>query len=90
MSMQRLLKLKWRNNMAKKAQTQPENFEVALKELEEIVQKLERGELPLEEALAAYQQGVNLSQYCQQTLVKAEEVVAKIATTNGDIPFEAK
>ncbi len=47
-------------------------FEEALKQLEEIVQKLEKGELSLEESLALYEQGIRLSRLCHAKLEEAE------------------
>jgi len=49
-----------------------ETFEAALKQLEEIVQKLERGELPLEESLKLYEDGIRLSRLCHAKLEEAE------------------
>ena len=51
---------------------QTETFEAALKQLEEIVQKLERGELPLEESLKLYEDGIRLSRLCHAKLEEAE------------------
>jgi exodeoxyribonuclease VII small subunit len=50
----------------------PVSFEAALAELEEIVARMEGGQLPLTESLAAYQRGATLLQYCQTTLKDAE------------------
>ena len=47
-------------------------FEAALKQLEEIVQKLEKGEMPLEESLVLYEEGVRLSRLCHAKLEEAE------------------
>ncbi len=47
-------------------------FEAALKQLEEIVQRLEKGELPLEESLVLYEQGIRLSRLCHGKLEEAE------------------
>jgi len=47
-------------------------FESALARLEEIVDRLERGDLPLEEALAAFEEGVGLSRRCAGELSSAE------------------
>ena len=49
-----------------------ESFEAALKQLEEIVQRLERGELPLEESLKLYEDGIRLSRLCHAKLEEAE------------------
>lgn len=71
--------------MAEKKMKQPESFEVAIEQLETIVQQLEKGELPLAEALSSFKNGVELSQYCHKTLTEAEETVAKMMTTNGEV-----
>lgn len=54
--------------------TEPQglSFEAALKQLEEIVQRLERGELPLEESLKLYEEGIRLSRLCHAKLEEAE------------------
>jgi exodeoxyribonuclease VII small subunit len=51
---------------------QEPTFEQALGELEQIVQKLERGELPLEESLRLYEEGIRLSRLCHAKLEQAE------------------
>jgi exodeoxyribonuclease VII small subunit len=47
-------------------------FEQALLQLEQIVQKLEKGELPLEESLRHYEDGIRLSRLCHGKLEEAE------------------
>jgi exodeoxyribonuclease VII small subunit len=47
-------------------------FEDALRQLEEIVQRLEKGELPLEESLKLYEEGIRLSRLCHAKLEEAE------------------
>jgi len=51
-------------------------FEEALRELEAIVKRLESGELPLEESLKSFEEGVGLSRYCFQRLEEAEKRVS--------------
>jgi exodeoxyribonuclease VII small subunit len=61
-------------------------FEASLDELEKIVKRLEDGDLPLEESLALFEQGVKLSRDCRDRLSKAErriEVLMK--DSNGEI-----
>ena len=58
-----------------KSATPPKTFEAAVSELEAIVQEMESGNLPLEDALARYQRGVSLLRYCQGTLASAEQRV---------------
>ena len=48
------------------------SFEEQLKTLEGVVEKLERGDLPLEESLALFEQGVSLSDACKKELDAAE------------------
>jgi exodeoxyribonuclease VII small subunit len=48
------------------------SFEAALARLEQIVQRLEKGELPLEESLVLYEEGIRLSRLCHAKLEEAE------------------
>ncbi|MBV8049293.1 MAG: exodeoxyribonuclease VII small subunit [Paludibacterium sp.] len=57
--------------MAKPAKT-PESFESALAELESLIQAMEGGEMPLDAALAAYKDGIELIKFCQAKLSDAE------------------
>jgi exodeoxyribonuclease VII small subunit len=61
----------------------PASFEAALAELEMIVQKMEAGEAPLEESLAAYERGMTLLKHCQETLTAAEQ---KLQILEGGVP----
>jgi len=54
------------------------SFEAAIKRLTEIVQVLERGELPLEESLRLFEEGVKLSRLSQQRLDTAEKRVEQL------------
>jgi exodeoxyribonuclease VII small subunit len=54
------------------------SFESAIKRLTEIVQVLERGELPLEESLRLFEEGVKLSRVSQQKLDSAEKRVEQL------------
>lgn len=53
----------------------PKKFEAGLHDLEEIVEKLETGELSLEEALGAFEEGVGLVQYLGEKLTEVEKRV---------------
>jgi exodeoxyribonuclease VII small subunit len=55
-----------------------ENFEEALQKLEAIVAKMEEGDLPLEEALKAFEEGVRLARICTGKLDEAERKVEKL------------
>ncbi|ALV22945.1 MAG: exodeoxyribonuclease VII small subunit [Carnobacterium sp.] len=59
-------------------------FEEAMQQLEEIVTNLERGDVPLEEALEQFQKGVGLSKICKETLQNAEKTLTKIVDENGE------
>jgi len=50
-------------------------FEEALTRLEEIVEKLEDGDLPLDESLSAFEEGIRLSRICAKLLNEAERKV---------------
>lgn len=54
------------------------SFEEALKELEDIVQRLERGDAPLEESITIYQRGAALKAHCDAKLKDAQMKVEKI------------
>ncbi len=54
------------------------DFEKKLSRLEEIVQKMERGELALDESMKLFEEGVKLSRECQTQLTKAEAQVKKL------------
>ncbi|MGM0751409.1 MAG: exodeoxyribonuclease VII small subunit [Bacillota bacterium] len=64
------------------------SFETAMEQLEEIVEKLEEGEVPLEKALEYYQKGMDLSKYCHDTLQKAENQLTKMMTDEGEKAFD--
>ncbi len=54
-------------------------FEQSLARLEKIVDSLEQGETPLENAIALYEEGIELSKECMETLSKAELKVKKLS-----------
>ena len=61
-------------------------FEAALKQLEDIVQRLERGELPLEESLKLYEEGIRLSRLCHAKLEEAEgKIELLMKDARGDL-----
>ena len=64
-------------------------FEAALKQLEEIVQRLERGELPLEESLKLYEEGIRLSRLCHAKLEEAEgKIELLMKDARGDLVLD--
>ena len=60
------------------------NFEEQLNELQEIVNKLESGNVPLEDALSEFQAGVKLSRELEKKLNDAEQTVAKLVDKDGN------
>ena len=78
--------------MAKKSAENP-NFETSLKELETLVEKMEQGDLSLEESLGHFERGVQLSRSCQQALKAAEQKVEILMKKNGQeeiTPFDSE
>ncbi len=67
-------------------------FEVALARLEEIVQELEKGDLPLEQSLKFFEEGIKLSRICSKRLEEAErKVEILLKDSSGKLtvkPFE--
>ncbi|AIF43475.1 exodeoxyribonuclease VII small subunit [Virgibacillus sp. SK37] len=65
------------------------SFEEAMKELENIVGKLEEGDVPLEQAIEYYQDGMKLSKLCNDKLKNVQEKMTHIMNEQGDLePFE--
>lgn len=62
------------------------SFEDAMQELESVVGKLERGEVPLEDSIALYERGAALKARCETKLKEAEEKVAKITLNETGQP----
>jgi exodeoxyribonuclease VII small subunit len=59
------------------------DFEVALKKLESIVEKLENGDLSLEDALKQYEEGVKMADLCSKRLSEAEKRVEVLMKSSG-------
>ena len=64
------------------------DFETALRDLEELVDRLEQGDLPLEESLAAFERGVKLTRSCQTALKEAEQKVEILLKKSGGPEIE--
>ena len=60
-------------------------FEESLQELESIVQRLEKGDVPLEEALTIFQRGMELSKQCEGTLKSAEKTLTQMMTDSDEV-----
>lgn len=69
-----------------------ERFEDALDKLEKIVSKLEDGDIPLEESLKLFEEGIRLSRLCNQKLDEAEKRVEVLMKSKGGVmkpqPFD--
>ncbi|MCW8918203.1 MAG: exodeoxyribonuclease VII small subunit [Gammaproteobacteria bacterium] len=72
--------------MAKKpvAEQPAFNFEKALAELEQLVSKMEQGDLTLEQSLQEFERGVGLTRHCQQALQEAEQRVEILLQKSAD------
>lgn len=78
--------------MATKKKT-ANNFEQSLTELQAIVERMESGQLSLEESLANFEKGISLTLECQTALIEAEQKVKMLIEKNGgveEIPFEVE
>jgi exodeoxyribonuclease VII small subunit len=64
------------------------DFETAMRDLEELVERLEQGDLPLEESLAAFERGVMLTRSCQTALKEAEQKVEILLKKAGEPAIE--
>jgi exodeoxyribonuclease VII small subunit len=58
-------------------------FEEAMEQLETIVERLEEGDVPLEEALTIYKKGMELSKLCHDKLRNVEEQLTEVLTADG-------
>ena len=61
------------------------SFEESLEKLEEIVNKLEKADVPLDDAIDEFSNAMQLVKVCNEKLNKAEESIAKIVEDNGDL-----
>lgn len=59
------------------------DFEAALEELERLVERMEEGELSLEESLKTYERGIELSRACQKSLDAAEQRIQILSEKEG-------
>lgn len=77
--------------MTSRKKTENLSFEQSMQELETIVNQMEQGELPLEEALQSFERGIQLARHSQQKLKQAEQKVHILMSQNGQetlLPFE--
>ena len=65
---------------AKKKETiVPPTFEDSLRRLELIVEKLEEGDVPLDDAMKLYEDGISVSRWCAERLAKAERTLKRLS-----------
>ncbi|MFT4764157.1 MAG: exodeoxyribonuclease VII small subunit [Oleispira sp.] len=68
------------------------HFEQSLAELESLVERMESGEMSLEDSLKAFEQGIKYTRDCQNALTKAEQKVQLLLQKNGQMeaqPFNS-
>jgi len=70
--------------MTKKTAAKTPDFEKSLAELEQIVERMEQGELSLDEALKQFERGIALTRSCQTALQQAEQKVEILLRKSGD------
>jgi len=63
-------------------------FEDNLRRLEDVVGKLEQGELPLDDAVKLYQEGMRLSKLCAERLASVEAEIKKLVVENNNVKLE--
>lgn len=71
------------NIMTARKKAESLTFEQSMQELETLVSKMERGDLPLEDALQSFERGIVLARQSQQKLKDAEQKVQILTTENG-------
>jgi len=71
-----------------KAKENDLTFEQSLEELETLVDKLERGQLSLDESLDTFENGMKLARVCTQKLTKAERKIEQLIEKNGELKTE--
>jgi len=68
--------------------TEAPSFEQALSELEALVERMEQGDLSLEESLRSFERGVELTRSCQEALSAAEQKVDVLTSRQPDARIE--
>ena len=67
-------------------------FEESLAQLEKIISQLEKGDVPLDDSLSLFEEGIKLIRHCSQQLDTAEARIAKLVTSDGGeakiVPFD--
>lgn len=71
----------------------PLDFEQSLADLQTLVERLENGELSLEDSLSAFENGIRLTRDCQSALAQAEQKVQVLLEKDGELteePFDTE
>ena len=66
------------------------NFEESIKQLKEIVERIEQGQIPLQDSLEQYEEGMALINHCRGILQKAEKRIEKITAQDGEKEADAE
>ncbi len=61
------------------------SFEENLSKLEEIVTKLEKGDIPLDDAILEFNKAITLAKNCDEKLKEAEKAITKLVKENGEV-----
>lgn len=77
--------MEWSVSGKEKAMEQEISFEEAMSKLEQIVSQLEAGDVPLEEAIALFQKGMEYSQICGTKLTEVERKIEMIVEQEGQV-----
>lgn len=67
------------------AKEKKQSFEQSMNDLENIVEKLEQGDVPLEEAITMFQEGMKLSKSCHDRLQHVEKQMTEVLSEDGEI-----
>lgn len=68
---------------------EPANFELSLKELEDLVARMEQGGISLEESLVCFERGITLTRTCQQALKDAEQKIQILVEKDGRVELQS-
>jgi exodeoxyribonuclease VII small subunit len=80
-----ILKTSRRIEVSKMSEKKELSFEEAMEKLEEVVEKLELGDVPLEKAISMFQEGMILSKLCHDKLKNVEKSIDRILNEDGEV-----
>ena len=73
----------------KTAKAKDFDFEATLAELEQLVERMEQGEMPLEDSLRDFERGIALTRQCQQALKDADQKVQQLSAKQADADLQS-